>query len=126
MAVKKRRFYFVGLIFIITLVLIGIKIKIDKKNVKIMNSREVGGEDDIMYHLSGVVKEREFNTLIVELDGTDESNYFFDMKEIRLNCSGCKSGLLTVSEGTIINKFYFFKWNVNGADVIVEDIILAK
>ena len=107
MAVKKRRFYFVGLIFIITLVLIGIKIKIDKKNVKIMNSREVGGEDDIMYHLSGVVKEREFNTLIVELDDTDESNYFFDMKEIRLNCSGCKSGLETVSEGTIINKFYF-------------------
>lgn len=43
MAVKNRRFYFVGLIFIITLVLIGIKIKIDKKNVKIMNSREVGG-----------------------------------------------------------------------------------
>ena len=124
MAVKKRRFYFVGLIFIITLVLIGIKIKIDKKNVKIMNSREVGGEDDIMYHLSGVVKEREFNTLIVELDDTDESNYFFDMKEIRLNCSGCKSGLETVSEGTIINKFYFFKWNIDGADLIFEDIVL--
>ena len=117
MAVKKRRFYFVGLIFIITLVLIGIKIKIDKKNVKIMNSREVGG---------GVVKEREFNTLIVELDDTDESNYFFDMKEIRLNCSGCKSGLETVSEGTIINKFYFFKWNIDGADVIVEDIVLEE
>ena len=45
MAVKKRRFYFVGLIFIITLVLIGIKIKIDKKNVKIMNSREVEYEN---------------------------------------------------------------------------------
>ena len=126
MAVKKRRFYFVGLIFIITLVLIGIKIKIDKENIKIMNSREVGGEDDIMYHLSGVVKEREFNTLIVELDDTDESNYFFDMKEIRLNCSGCKSGLETVSEGTIINKFYFFKWNIDGADVIVEDIVLEE
>ena len=126
MAVKDRRFYFVGLIFIITLVLIGIKIKIDKKNVKIMNSREVGGEDDIMYHLSGVVKEREFNTLTVELDDTDESNYFFDMKEIRLNCSGCKSGLETVSEGTIINKFYFFKWNIDGADVIVEDIVLEE
>ena len=62
----------------------------------------------------------------MELDDTDESNYFFDMKEIRLNCSKCKSDLLTVSEGTIINKFYFFKWNVNGADVIVEDIVLAE
>ncbi len=126
MMVKKRRFYFVWFIFIITLVLIGIKIKTDKENIKIMNSREVGGEDDIMYHLSGVVKKKEFNTLTVELDDTDESNHFFDMKEIRLNCSKCKSDLLTVSEGTIINKFYFFKWNVNGADVIVEDIVLAE
>lgn len=126
MMVKKRRFYFVWFIFIITLVLIGIKIKIDKENIKIMNSREVGGEDDIMYHLSGGVKEREFNTLIVELDDTDESNYFFDRQAIRLNCSGCKSDLETVSEGTIINKFYFFKWNIDGADVIVEDVVLGE
>lgn len=53
-------------------------------------------------------------------------DYFFDMKEIRLNCSGCKSDLETVTEGTIINKFYFFKWNIDGADVIVEDIILEE
>ena len=59
MAVKKRRFYFVWFIFIITLVLIGIKIKIDKENIKIMNSREVGGEDDIMYHLLWKLCQKE-------------------------------------------------------------------
>lgn len=122
--VKKRRFYFVNLIFLSTLILIGIKIKIDKENIKIMNFREVGGEDDIMYHLSGVVIEKENDTLTVKLDDTDESDEFFGVKEIRLNCTRCKSDLESVSEGSIINKFYFFKWNINGSDVLVEDIIL--
>lgn len=35
MMVKKRRFYFVWFIFIITLVLTGIKIKTDKETLKL-------------------------------------------------------------------------------------------
>lgn len=119
---KKQLIFPIILLSIIVLILIGFKSYIFKENRQNMELY-VGGDDySHLFHLSGIVVEKDFNTLLVELNDTDESILLFNEKEISLDCTKCKMDLMEASEGDII-KFYFFKYNIEDGKVKVESIV---
>lgn len=101
--------------------MLGVKGNIIEENRQNMKLRS-GDDNSHWFHLSGIVVEKTFDTLLVELNDNGESNPFFDMTEVSLDCTKCKADLEQVSEGDDI-KFYFFKYNIDGGTVKIERIV---
>ena len=80
-----------------------------------------GDDNSHWFHLSGTLAEITSDTLLVELDDGEERASFFDTTEIILDCSKCKAELEGLTEGEKII-FYFFRYNVDGDTVKVEEI----
>ena len=114
---KKRLILLIILLLAIVLIVPGVK-----GNVFNMELRSSGDDNSHWFHLSGVVVEKTFDTLLIELNEKEESSLFFDTTKVSLDCTKCKGDLEQVSEGNVI-KFYFFKYNIDGETVKIERIV---
>ena len=101
-----------------------------------MELRSSGDDNSHWFHLSGVVVEKTFDTLLIELNEKEESSLFFDTTKVSLDCTKCKGDLEQVSEGNVI-KFYFFNFknynmvkdicqSINSICPFSSDFILAR
>lgn len=118
---KKRGIVLSILLLAIVLIVLGVKGNTLKENRQNMELRFSGDDNSHWFHLSGIVVEKSFDTLLIKLDDKEESSRFFNVTEIRLDCTKCKEDLEQVSKGDVI-KFYFFKWNIDGETVKIERI----
>ena len=109
---KKRLILLIILLLAIVLTVLGVKGNVFKENRQNMELRSSGDDNSHWFHLSGVVVEKTFDTLLIELNEKEESSLFFK----------CKGDLEQVSEGNVI-KFYFFKYNIDGETVKIERIV---
>ena len=105
---KKRLILLIILLLAIVLIVLGVKGNVFKENRQNMELRSSGDDNSHWFHLSGVVVEKTFDTLLIELNEKEESSLFFDTTKVSLDCTKCKGDLEQVSEGNVI-KFYFFK-----------------
>ena len=46
----------------------------------------------------GVVVEKTFDTLLIELNEKEESSLFFDTTKVSLDCTKCKGDLVTSNQ----------------------------
>ncbi len=107
-------------VFIMCILLVAlVSVSENCKNIKLRSS---GDENSHWFHLDGIVVEKNFDKLLVELNDREESDLFFDTTEVSIDCTRCKGDLGQVSKGDVI-KFYFFKDNVDGGTVKVEKIV---
>ena len=116
---KKRLILLIILLLAIVLIVLGVKGNVFKENRQNMELRSSGDDNSHWFHLSGVVVEKTFDTLLIELNEKEESSLFFDTTKVSLDCTKCKGDLEQVSEGNVI-KFYFFKYNIDGETVKIE------
>lgn len=119
---KKRLILLIILLLVIVLIVLGVKGNVFKENRQNMELRSSGDDNSHWFHLSGVVVEKTFDTLLIELNEKEESSLFFDTTKVSLDCTKCKGDLEQVSEGNVI-KFYFFKYNIDGETVKIERIV---
>ena len=106
---KKRLILLIILLLAIVLIVLGVKGNVFKENRQNMELRSSGDDNSHWFHLSGVVVEKTFDTLLIELNEKEESSLFFDTTKVSLDCTKCKGDLEQVSEGNVI-KFYFFNF----------------
>ena len=90
-----------------------------------MNLHSGGDDNSHWSHLTGIVFDKTSDTLLIELNDTDESISFFDTSKVSLDCTKCKKDLEQISEGDVI-KFYFFKYNIDNGTVKAESIVKTK
>ena len=112
---KKRLILLIILLLAIVLIVLGVKGNVFKENRQNMELRSSGDDNSHWFHLSGVVVEKTFDTLLIELNEKEESSLFFDTTKVSLDCTKCKGGNVI--------KFYFFKYNIDGETVKIERIV---
>lgn len=122
---KKRRFLLIISLLILIFIMLGIKWSITEENSQVMNLHSGGDDNSHWFHLTGIVFDKTSDTLLIELNDTDESISFFDTSKVSLDCTKCKKDLEQISEGDVI-KFYFFKYNIDNGTVKAESIVKTK
>ena len=70
---KKRLILLIILLLAIVLIVLGVKGNVFKENRQNMELRSSGDDNSHWFHLSGVVVEKTFDTLLIELNEKEES-----------------------------------------------------
>lgn len=73
---KKRLILLIILLLAIVLIVLGVKGNVFKENRQNMELRSSGDDNSHWFHLSGVVVEKTFDTLLIELNEKEEVVYF--------------------------------------------------